>query len=173
MSLETSTIWGMQDVSHRKINKNGKYFSASFAASRTTTGGNTDLDFRITTTGMTDKAHFQAMIQSNKDALIKFVEGITSTGGAGTAVTAYNHDRNSTNAATMLVKHTPTASTTGASAAVLRNVHVNNYKSILLGAENGDREEWVLKSGTQYLLRVTAQDSTCDIYVNMDWYEET
>ena len=173
MSLNTETIWGVQDIAHRKINKNRKFFSASLSAGRTTTGGNTDLDFNISTTGCTDKVHFQAIVQSNKDALFKFVEAITTTGGAGTGVTAYNHDRNSTNAAALVVKHTPTASTTGASAAVLASGHVNNYKTYYLGGENHQREEWVLKTGTQYLLRVTAEDSTCDIYTNMKWYEES
>lgn len=172
MSLATETVYSMRDISHRKINSEGEFYSASFGASRTTTSGNTELDFRISTTGTTGKVHFQALIQTNKDALIKFAESITSTAAGGTALTAYNHDRNSTNAADLVVTHTPTASTTGSSCAVLTDAQVNNYKHYLLGGENGERNEWVLKDDTQYLLRVTAEGSTCDIYVNMEWYEE-
>jgi hypothetical protein len=103
---------------------------------------------------------------------IAFYEGTTMT--VGTGLTAYNHNRNSTKAPTVVVKHTPTITADGTllgQSFIGGGTGVGGSRS---GGERGEVNEWVLKPSTQYLLRITNGSSAANvIQANVLWYEES
>ena len=71
---------------------------------------------------------------------------------AGTAVTAYNRNRNSATVATTAITHTPTFSATGT--VPVLEMHLGSGKSVG-GSERG-QEEIILKQNEQYLIKIAS-----------------
>lgn len=120
----------------------------------------------LTTPNTTKRVHIAFKIGTNVLVQYFLYENPTIS-NTGTAVTSYNRDRNSSSAATLTVKHTPTVSDVGTilSQGYLVTNNINN--------ERVEDRLWVLKQNEEYLLRVT-NNSGGNAYITIlvDWYEE-
>ena len=155
------------DFAHHQIHE-GETYTASYLISALANNASQDFRMTVGTASPTSKTpHLISEIIGDGAAEIYLYEGGTVTGG--TAMTAYNRNRNSTNVATMEVTHTPSVSALGDPI----------WIGLLTGSKNstGSSEralnEWDLKSSTTYMLRVTSKAATgIKAVVRLDWYED-
>ena len=89
------------------------------------------------------------------------------THNAGTAVVAYNKDRNSANTATLVVTHTASG---GADGTVIDCGTFGDGKKS--GGQERGGEEFILKQNTVYLLKATSHAANNRISIRARWYEE-
>lgn len=112
-------------------------------------------------------------IASSADKVkIELNEGATLTGGA--SMTSYNHNRNSSNTAEVVVKKGVTVSDAGTQIDQIYMGGGTGNGANASGTESaGGTHEWVLKPETTYLIRVTnGSSSSNNVEVNLTWYEE-
>ena len=121
----------------------------------------------VTTPDTTKWAHAIFHMIVTKGALLELFEDPTID-PVGTAVTAYNHDRNSATAATVVVTHTPTVGATGT---LIDVSHAGTGGKYAVGGSDIGRYEWILKQNEQYLLRATSHEDANEVIVGVDWYE--
>ena len=101
-----------------------------------------------------------------KEMSFSITEGVT-TGGDGTAVSAYNNNRNSTTVPTIVVTHTPTTPVGGT---VIYNYQRGDGNKG--GGEKREEDEIELKANMKYLITATnisANDNLFDYHFK--WYE--
>jgi len=153
------------EYEHHEIHA-GSSFTASHKAA---VAQSANLDLLIVTPNTSKYAHFTYEFDCEKETELAIYEGVTAT--AGDAVVAYNRDRNSATAATVVVTSTPTSITAGNT--IIRSIHVGSGKTV----GGGDRatHEFILKKNTKYLFRLTNMISNADndMSVKLDWYEHT
>jgi len=156
---------GTLDYAHKEIHS-GSSFTVSYKADIAQSGV---LDLLIVTPNTSKYAHMTYEIDCELETDMLLYEGVTAT--AGSAVVAYNRDRNNLTAATVVVTSTPTAITEGTT--VIRSFHIGSGKT----TGGGDRaaHEFILKKNTKYLFRLTNAISNAANYmaVKLDWYEHT
>ena len=139
----------------------GQAFTASFGADVGATTGTLDLLLVTPDTDM--RIHLNYEIAVEGEAAVNLYEGAVAT--AADAVAAYNRDRNSATAATLVVTSTPTAITEGSTI-------VRQHHPIAGGVVKGGHE-LILKKNTNYLLRVAnATGAANQTMVNLDWFEK-
>lgn len=128
-------------------------------------------DVLIVTPNTTHWAHLYVEVMTEAEADYKFYEGTVTTGD-GTACSEINRNRNLTAVtATTVITHTPTVAG-GAEGTLLEWKHWGTGKGV--GGAGRDIEEWVLKQGTKYLIRVTnATTSANQVSITLIWYEHT
>lgn len=96
-----------------------------------------------------------------------FYEG-TTTSAAGTAVTAVNMSRNSSNTADLVITHTPTVTDVGTQ--IEYTLMPEGHKQG--GGWSAAPLEWILKVSTKYLIRITNNNQqSVDASVEFFWYE--
>lgn len=159
-----TSVLATVDHEHQKIHE-GAAFTASFKAD---VAGGGVMDILIVTPNTTKYAHFTYEIECELETDILFYEAPTATAAANPIV-AYNRDRNSATAATVVITHTPTSITEGTT--IIRSSHVGSGKSY--GGGERATHEFILKKNTKYLLRLTnaVSNATNQIAVKLDWYE--
>lgn len=97
--------------------------------------------------------------------LVEIYENPSGT-ATGTTITAYNHNRNSTNTPTLVAKHT----VTGLSAGTLIDAFY-----VAAGSKSSDdraTSEWLLKVSTTYRIVVTPKVNSSNYIANLNWYED-
>lgn len=152
------------DYEHHEIHA-GDSYTASYKAD---IGNGANLDLLIVTPDTAKYAHLTYELDVEAETDVMIYEGAIATAGA--AVVAYNRNRNSANAAGLVVTSTPTAITAGTT--VIRSYHFGAGKSFGGGARAV--REFVLKRNTKYLFRLTnATTSNNYMAVKLDWYEHT
>lgn len=157
----TSALTGIC-VEHKRIHE-GNHYSVSYFFDGIADSGTTEL--LLKTTNCTLLPHLTGMVQSNLAGKIEFFENVTLTAD-GTALTALNNHRASTNTPSCTIYHTPTAATGGS---IL-------FRSALFGGgknEGGNsvrEKEFILATNQKYLLRFTswAASNTCNMI--LDFY---
>ena len=99
-------------------------------------------------------------------------EGTAKT--TGTTMVEFNHNRNSTNTAGVVVTHTPGAGADG-TAIDQRRFGNDSGPAGKGGGGSSTRGtlEWVLDQNTDYLFRVTSHTASNNISIVLDWYEHT
>lgn len=129
-------------------------------------------EYLIVTPDTTKWGHMIISIEGSQDTLISLVEGTTKTGG--TAMNEINLNRNSANTAEIVITHTPGG--VAGSPITLFSCQFGN--ATLSGGRGGlggvvaERQEFVLKQNTSYLLTVTALSANPNnICVTISWYE--
>jgi len=156
------------DIVHHEIHE-GEFFSVSFkTADAGPIADNATLAFALTTT--TKYVHVQAVGTCGGDAEIEFYEGSAITGG--TATTVYNHKRYSSNTSTVTVVRDPTVNTAGT---LLENFFLpGGTGPQAVGSVGNQRQEWILKLATIYVVRLTNRSgSTQPASLMVPWYEES
>jgi len=159
----TNTIQTMS-YEHHEIHA-GSAFTISYSAD---IANGANLDLLIVTPDTTKWAHLTYDLDVELESDINIYEAATAT--AGSAIVAYNRDRNSATTATVVVTSTPTSITTGTT--IIRSYHLGSGRSSG-GGERGTHE-FILKQNTKYLFRIT-NSTTNNNYmsVKLDWYEHT
>lgn len=148
------------DHAHHEVHE-GEHFTASDYAS--VLNGATR-DFLLVTPDTDTRMHMVYAVTTDAKAKVQFFEGGNIAGG--TAVPAYNNQRNSSAAAALVVTHTPAVTTTGTEILV----HLVG-SSNQAGARTRGDAEYVLKQNSKYLLRITA-GANLDQCTQFSWYEE-
>jgi hypothetical protein len=152
------------DIAHSKIHTSESFFIKDWV---TLTNGQI-LNFVAITPDTTKTPHLVMEFNFQAEANIAIYEGATLSNN-GTAITSFNRDRNSDNAATTLVYHTPTITTDGT---LIARYKAGSGKSI--GGSQSSRAELKLKRNTKYIIRVT-NDTVSNNWMGYlaDWYEHT
>ncbi|MBU1173048.1 MAG: hypothetical protein KKD44_26090 [Proteobacteria bacterium] len=154
------------DLVHHKIHE-GKFFSISII--------DTDVDteapkyLRITAPNTSTRIHFTGQVYVTAASLIEFFEDPTIS-TAGDALTEYNNNRNSDNPSTATTFEDTTVSNDGtridsgrAGGAARPNFRI--------GGETARRNEWILKQGEDYVLKITPDADNTEVVVSLTWYE--
>lgn len=149
---------------HHEIHEGDAYY-ITYVATGVASGSNADL--LLLPPNTTTRCHLVWSVDTNEETEFYLYEAGNVTGG--TAVTAYNHDRNSANAATLAVTHTPTVTTTG-------TLIYHNYQGLTggtthFGSQERREQEMIMKQNTTYLFRVTSRGAGNDISIYISWYE--
>lgn len=116
--------------------------------------------------------HMIADVAAGGDCEIEFCESVTFS-DAGTAVTAFNKNRYSTNTSLSTITHTPTITDYGTSI----------FKSFLPGGAGGNAiggtdggfgREMILKSGLDYVIKATnRRGQASHVSIMIEWYKTT
>ena len=153
------------EYEHHEIHS-GSSFTSSYQR-EVASGAN--LDILIVTPSGSKWAHFAYEIDVEAETQVYLYEAPTATAAANPIV-AYNRDRNSTKAATVVITHTPTGITPGTT--IIRSYHLGSGKTFGGGARGN--HEFILKAGTKYLFRLTNLTVSDNwMSVIFDWYEHT
>ena len=105
--------------------------------------------------------------------VIEFSES-PSVLAAGTAITAYNNDRNSANTATMLVNQDTTTQAPNNDGTILTSETVGSAGAqAKFGGTTNNRYEWILKQATTYIVKLTATANNTVSTIRVRWYEHT
>jgi len=101
---------------------------------------------------------------------VEFYSGTTYTGGTGTAGTAWNRNRQSSNTADTSVLVDPTVISDGT---LLRSDEITSAANIKSGATSGDFDTstWVLDESTVYMLKITSGANGNVVVPTALWYE--
>ena len=152
-------------IEHHEVH-DGKYF--------TVTDYDNDVDtaapkyWRITAPNTTTRIHCTIVIYVSAAGLVQFYENPTIS-GAGTALTAYNNDRNSTNAATATTFKDTTTSGDGT---LLEQAYLgtsNNRTKV--GGDARQATEFILKQNEDYVVKFTPAANDAQAVVAIEWYE--
>lgn len=111
---------------------------------------------------------------SSADKLtIEYFEGATQTAETGTAITAVNHNRVSTNTPKATLLDAPTVTNNGTKFAQVYIPGSTGVGGTRYGESvGGTKNEWVLKQNTVYLIKFSnASTSANDVQINAQWYE--
>ena len=154
------------DLAHHKIHE-GKFFTFVVI--------DTDVDIagpkyvRITAPDTTTRIHFTGQVYVTASSLIELYENPTLD-APGDALTIYNNERNSaTNAtATAFEDTTTTNDGTRIDAGRAGGAARPNFR---IGGETARRNEWVLKQGEDYLIKVTPDADNTEVVISITWYE--
>ena len=142
-----------------------KGFSISYT-STLAAGATATLFFR--TPSSVKRMHFVGQVGAGGALQSDFRESATVS-LSGTVLTVRNRDRNSSEAATMTARHTPTVTTHGVRLdATLMGTTVPGKGA---GGSGVQREEWILKANTIYLWRVLSLAAANQLSMNGSWYE--
>ena len=157
----------IMDTVHHEVHE-GEMFHAAYTNSSVANGANLDLQL---TTGAKE-AHTTWEVFAGGQVTVSLYEAPTTSGG--TAVTAYNLKRSSTNTPTGAVAHTPTVTATGTVTLVNgRILPGGNSPQTRVGGGIRSGAEWILKPATKYLMRVNnSSGSTIAVNCVLEWYEE-
>lgn len=152
------------EYEHHEIHS-GSSFTVSYSAD---IGNGANLDIAVITPDTTKYAHLTYEFDVEAESDFKIYEAATLT--AGTAIAAYNRNRNSLTAATTSVTHTPTSITTGTT--IIRDFHIGSGRT--WGGGDRAQHEFILKRNTKYLIRLTnATANNNYMAIKLDWYEHT
>jgi len=155
------------DYAHHEIHA-GAHFKAGFQSLALDTDDTIELLF--TTPDTAKWAHWVMTSQATGPVTIEVFED-TTVSNAGTPVTVFNRSRNSDNESVLTVTHTPTITGDGTKFAT-KWIGASGFKEQSGGDTRGD-SEIILKKGTAYLIRLTANGDAIKAAIGGDWYEHT
>jgi len=158
---------------HWRIHQGTHFFAGYYWADVDTGSATVYLNLVVPAASGSKEIHARFEGTSSFNGTWALYEG-ASCSGNGTALTAYNSDRNSTNAATMLVYRDPTVS--GAGTQIMSQV-AGSDSSTPNGSRMGDTaqrgNEIILKYATKYLMAFTTKTDNCRVSMAVQWYEES
>jgi len=155
-------ITGMNHAIHE-----GNAYTCCLTTAKDAFDTGSPMSFFLTTPDTAVHAHIQIHGSANLAAVLEIFEDNSVVAqfnvSGGTAVTPVNKDRNSSNASTMTVKHTPTIG----AATVEARIHGRFAGK----AGSHPSFEFVLKGNTKYLFKFTSLDEDNEGSLNIDWCE--
>lgn len=150
------------DYAHHEVHVGSSYF----AFKDTSVNSGDSLVLLIRTPNTTKWAHFGFEVIANGEIEFTLIEGVTVS-DTGTAMTEFNANRNSLNAATVAINYTPTVS------GGTRVYHARLGSGRNAGEIHGTGEEIILAQNAAYKLRAIARATPVFFTVYMSWYEHT
>jgi len=164
------------DYGHHEIHAGSGFHAEAKAAG----GSGTKATITLTTPNTTKWAHVIVSFYSNVEAQVSVGEGATVTAESGTTLPAYNRNRNSGTATTMISEGTTGGDAAGA---LTQGATVSNFGTALVddrqigsgreGGETRELGEWVLKQNTIYAFECESQAASSEVRVIIDYYEHT
>ena len=154
------------DYPHHEIH-DGDAFTCSYTVDLAQSAA---ANLLIVTPDTTRYAHFGWLLHCELEADMALYEAVTATAAANPSV-AYNRERNWATTSTVVVTHTPTGVTEGAT--IIRSAHFGTGRTA--GGSSDDGQEFILKRNTKYLFRVTNAVNSASNYISirLNWYEHT
>jgi len=118
------------------------------------------------------RIHWVTEVSTDGAALVELYENPTLL-AAGTAMTEYNNDRNSLNAATVQCFFDSTTQAPDNDGTLLfsRFIGGAGVGGKSTSGEYGSRQEWILKQAYNYLIKVTVAANATQVSVTNSWYE--
>ena len=158
------------DAAHHEIHSGDSFVVTDTDAS---VDNATPKYWRITTPNSVKWAHFIVSIWANDAGLAEFFESPTEDDPvvAGTAITAYNRNRNSAITATTAIKYDPvfTADGTRLDHALIGSSSINPILSS--GGSGSTRYEFILGQNKTYTVKFTPDGDGVAVWIIFDWYE--
>lgn len=116
--------------------------------------------------------HCTIDVSASNSGIFYLLENTGSTKAAGgTTLTPINHKRNSTNASYFKAQLAPATKNAGTA---LYSIYLGgNSPSVKIGASGGTRDEYILKSSQDYLLRFDPENANTNVIYVTSWYETT
>jgi hypothetical protein len=152
------------DYAHHEIHSGSNFYTKGWLD---LTNGQV-FNFLIVTPDTTKWAHMLVSFASELESNITVYEGATASNN-GTAVAAFNRDRNNLTASTTLVYHTPTVAG-GAEGTIIATYKIGSSRAI--GGEARSEAELILKQNTKYLVRITNDTANNNWFGYLaNWYE--
>lgn len=149
-------------IEHNMTHRGKRFFHENTV---TISGAGNVYQYVIVTPATTTYAHLHPDINGTVEYTVDITEGI-ATVSDGTAITAYNKNRNSATTATTTLFHTPDTPSGGT---VISSARTGSGKSY--GGAIGE-EEIVMKANTKYMITITQIPAGDGYYsVHLDWYE--
>jgi hypothetical protein len=143
----------------------GYHFTVCHAATGVANNGNLDIRFK------TGAKSCHSIFDVAPSAKAQFYVYEAATISAGTALAAYNNNRNSAKETTATVTHTPTVTATGTINPIKKFLG-SGTPGIPIGALENTRNELILKPNTEYLIRLTnTSGSAADLGICVFYYE--
>ena len=124
--------------------------------------------WRVTTPNTTNRIHFTFAVTCDAIGLLQFYEDPTLN-LAGTGMTEFNNDRNSSNAATLTTFYDTTTQAPNNDGTLLWSVYVGAGRK-----EGGSMErKWedILKQNEDYIIKFTPAADNTGVAILMEWYE--
>lgn len=115
------------------------------------------------------ETHFEFVVNASGPCTITFGEAPTSS-GIGTALTAYNRKRESSNVPFTKIRKDSTVSAAGTIVETVRLGIAGNPAKSSGGSLSG-RHEWELRPATIYEMTITPDADNTQVWVNFDFYE--
>ena len=153
------------DIVHHKVHEGNFYTVSDYDSVVQTVAPKY---WHIITPNTAKRIHTLISVISNLAGNIGFFEAPT-TSANGTALTAYNNDRNSGNTPTVLFYKDPAVTTDGTLLISSRN-GTNNNKT-LLGGVSRTNSEFILKQNTKYFVKFTPDANNTEVIFNCEFYE--
>jgi hypothetical protein len=141
---------------------------AFFVNDYATLAGTGNKKYMITSPNDNVVANMCFSINATADVTVAIFEGADRTGG--TALTAYNVDRNSAFTSSMVVAHTPTGGTTDGTQIKKWATPTVGDAFRRVGWSSGEAIQ--LKRGTKYCVVVTDVAGGCNISTTLTWIEQ-
>jgi hypothetical protein len=161
INVESST-GNLQTISalHHTIHA-GKFYSVCL---KDTFGNAEQQVITLTVSHATTRAHFMWDVRGSGAGNIAFYE--VSVGSGGSALTAYNHSRNSANTTFITATGSQTMTTTGT------GLTFSNFGSgQVAGGQVHGEGEFILKNATTYGFIIESNAASNLISYNLCWYE--
>lgn len=156
----------MIDVFHSEVHE-GKGFGISHFFSAV--ADKTTAQMLVRAHGVTP--HIEISVGAGGDAYVLFMQGLTASGAGTTKSAPVNRNRTSSNTSGVSVFHTPVV-TTYSGTTLISNYIPGGARNSAGGGSMGERNEWVLKNGTTYVIAVrNIAGSTKNIAIQTSWYE--
>lgn len=128
--------------------------------------------FPATTHATGKDRHCTIDVSASNSGIFYLLENTGSTKAAGgTTLTPFNHKRNSTNASYFKAQLAPATKNAGT---VLYEIYLGgNSPSVKVGGLGGSRNEYILKSSQDYMLRFDPENANTNVIYVTSWYETT
>ena len=160
-----TTVVVLGDI-HHKIHE-GDYHMGEIIFASKDSGTVCEALFRTPDSAIS--CHCTVKVDTIGAANFQMREGVTVT-ASGTVVTAYNAQRSGGNAATAVIRSSPTLAASGTVLPVSLRTGGGEKKSAF-GDIGSSREEFILKNDTDYALRITSWADGNEMIVTVGWYE--
>lgn len=158
------------DTPHRHIHTGNSYIAQHSALK-----ADTELiEVRAAMPNVKKEAHLVITVESALASTFELFLATTKTHAAGTAITPINRDRGSSNAAELVVCHTPGGAQAG-SGNILRYIGAASgfpfFSSV--GGNSSTRNEIIVPRNVATLVRLTSRANGNALDITFDWYEIT
>jgi hypothetical protein len=152
---------------HHEIHAGNHYF----VTGTTTLASDGQISFGITTSDSTEWAHLTFGVDATGQTTLDFYESATYTGGS--AVTAYNNNRNSTNTSGLTIVSDPTFATSDGTLISARAFGIEANPAQIFGGTTTRDREMILKQNTKYVVIIGSGSAGNIISYDAEWYEHT
>lgn len=154
------------DLAHHKVHQ-GEHFTFTDYDADVDAGAGARKVWQITTPNSAKRFHTVISFFTSNAGLFEFNENPTLN-VEGTALTAYNNDRNSASTTTLVMKYDTTLTADGTNLTILQLTA--NSRTQIGGVGRSD-VEWILKANEDYAIIFQADNDDTVVTIVIEFYE--